>query len=68
MCDILKDTFFVRWQNITLYILACKILHMMFFSFDMCKLLSEINKLAHTNNLASQLSHICFFTIAIYSF
>ena len=42
MCDILKDTFFVCWQNITLYILACKISHMMFFSVDMCKLLSEI--------------------------
>jgi hypothetical protein len=45
MCDILQDTFFVRWQNITLYILACKISHMPFFSVDVCKLLSETIKM-----------------------
>ena len=61
-------TFLFCWQNITLYILACKILHMTFFSVDMCKLLSEIIKLAHANNLASQLSHVWFFAIAVNSF
>jgi hypothetical protein len=49
---------FVCWQNITLTFLACKISHMTFFSVDMCKLLSEIVLGAHTNNLASQLSHV----------
>ena len=47
---------------------GCKISHMMFFSIYICKQLSEIILLAHTNNLASQLSHLCFFAIAIYSF
>ena len=47
-------------QNITLYIFSCKISHMMFFSVDMCKVLSEIIKLTHTNNLASQLARVFF--------